>query len=105
MPNKQPSVQSEDQSNVKEILHQAQGQVRVTLSELKQRFAPLDELIQKTTREHPYVVVLSAAAGSFLSGFFVRRRTALGAGAMLGFFAGCWLSTQTGRLGQQILKN
>lgn len=83
------------QEQTKKVVDQAQQTTRDLLSNLKPHFAPIDELFQKTTREHPYLVVLSAATATFLTGFFTRRRTAMGLGVMLGFLGGCYLSTKS----------
>jgi len=81
------------QEQTKKVVEQAERTTHDLLSGLKPHFAPIDELFRKTTVEHPYLVVLSAATATFMTGFLTRRRTALGAGMMLGFLAGCYLST------------
>lgn len=83
------------QEQTQKVVEKAERTTHDLLSGLKPHFAPIDELFQKATREHPYLVVLGTATATFLTGFLTRRRTAMGAGVMLGFLAGCYLSTQS----------
>lgn len=80
------------QERAKEALGTAEKEVTVLVDEVKQRMAPVDHWVRTTTQEHPYLVVSTAVGVSFLAGFLMRRRTAVGAGIAIGFLAGCLIS-------------
>jgi ElaB/YqjD/DUF883 family membrane-anchored ribosome-binding protein len=80
------------QERAKEALGTAEKEATVLLAAAKERLAPLDSWVKNTTREHPYVVVSSVMGASFLAGFLMRRRVAVGAGIAIGFVAGCLIS-------------
>jgi len=80
------------QERAKEALGTAEREVTVLVDEVKQRMTPVDLWVRTTTQEHPYLVVSTAVGVSFLAGFLMRRRAAVGAGIAIGFLAGCLLS-------------
>lgn len=80
------------QERAKEVLDTAEKQASVLMDQAVERLAPLDSWVRLTTQEHPYLALSSAAGVSFLAGFLMRRRSAVGAGMALGFFAGCLIS-------------
>lgn len=83
------------QEQTQKVVEQAGQTANAIFGKLKPHFAPVDELFRKTTGDYPYLVVMGTATATFLTGFLTRRRTAMGAGVMLGFLAGCYLSTQS----------
>ena len=80
------------QDRAKEALGTAEKQAGALLAEAKERLAPLDSWVKMTTQEHPYIAVSSAMGVSFLAGFLMRRRAAVGLGVAIGFLGGCLIS-------------
>ncbi len=89
------------QDRAKEALGTAEKQAGALLAEAKERLAPLDSWVKMTTQEHPYVAVSSAMGVSFLAGFLMRRRAAVGLGVAIGFLGGCLISGSGARAARQ----
>jgi ElaB/YqjD/DUF883 family membrane-anchored ribosome-binding protein len=87
-------IASDAQEQAKEVLESAKQEVKGLASELKERLGPADSFLRTTTKDHPYLTVGSAVGLSFLAGFLMRRRAAIGAGAAVGFLTGCLISRQ-----------
>lgn len=92
------------QERAKEALGTVEKQATVLLDEAKERLAPLDSWVKMTTREHPYIAVSSAMGVSFVAGFLMRRRSAVGLGLVLGFLGGCLISGSGARDARQVRK-
>ena len=89
------------QERAKEALGTAEKGAAVLLEGAKERLAPLDSWVRMITQERPYLVVGSAAGASFLAGFLMRRRSAIGIGVVLGFLGGSLLSGSGARAVRQ----
>ena len=93
---------SATEEEAKKVMEAAEEAAQGAVSELKERLAPADSWLRETTKEHPYMVVGSAVGLSFLAGFLMRRRAAIGAGAAVGFLAGCLISRDRSRADKDV---